>query len=252
MQYHKVIFFVIIVNLQVSVVHSQTKNLKETYPNTEKHYKSSADNTTCLLDDDHLYGYSDDSLRLVELSGRAVIHIEPGLKDFVISLSDHKIVIPANEKADIYINSRDFRLISAYLLTGHAYWIYPHHVYYLSQGTGIYLQQKVYHHDSTPHIFTEYKKWLEGVYLYDDITLEELADEMAGKYNIQIPIVDPPLKSQRICIGFENSTSLLKLLNRLSLILDIEYALDENNIIRFSVKNRKKDVGKSKIKSSAQ
>lgn len=252
MQYHKVIFFVIIVNLQVSVVHSQTKNLKETYPTTEKQYKSYADSTTCLLDEDCQYGYSDDSLRLFELSGRAVIHIEPGLKDFVISLSDHKIVIPANEKADIYINSRDFRLISAYLLTGHAYWIYPHHQFYITEGTGIYIEQKAYYHNSADKIFTEYTKWLEGLYLYDDITLEELADEMAGKYNILIRIVDPVLRNRRIRLGFDKSTSLLTLLNRLSLILDIEYVLDENNIIRFSAKNRKKDVGISKVKSFAQ
>jgi len=208
------------------------RDLNTIFPKTDKDSVSFRDSSWCEMDKGTICKYAGAGWRSLLISGRGVIHIAPGPSKFEINLYPHKLIIAPNQAADIYLYARNFRLISACVLNGKAEWLHKTKVTPLLKGAGISMQGSDYFLDMTSYVYREYQNWSKGFYLYDSINLQDFASELSQKFGVRIELDDPKLKEHGIRTGIEACTSLLTALNRLCLISQLSFHVDENNTIK--------------------
>lgn len=206
------------------------------FPDTVKQCVVFRDSSRCEMDKGSVCKYAGAGWRSLLVSGRGVVHIAPDSSKFEINLYPHKLIIAPHQAAEIYIYSRNYRLISACVISGKAEWVHKTKVTPLAQRAGIYLQGSDYRLDMTNYVYRDYQNWSRGLYLYDEINLQDFASELSQKYSVRIELDDPGLKEHRIRTAIEARTSLLKALSRLCLISQLSFRVDENNMIKLKAK----------------
>jgi hypothetical protein len=215
----------------------QSINLKEVFLSRDRDHESFSDTSTCVIEEKDDFFFSVTSFgRELMVSGRALLHIYPQPTSFIIDLKEHTITIAPNTSTDFFIHSRNWDLISAELLNGSAIWSYNNKKISMAAGTRLHLRDSLYHLDKADFGYREYKAWIKGRYLYDDINLKDFAAEISRKFGIPIRFDDPELKVLRMCTAIDSDEALSTLLDRLSSILHLQYYLDENNAIRLRPK----------------
>jgi ferric-dicitrate binding protein FerR (iron transport regulator) len=236
-RYFQWILLAVLVTILPFALYAQHSiNLTTMFPKTKKDTLTFRDSSWCEMDAGTICKYAGAGWRSLLLSGRAVVHVAPRPSKFEINLYPHKLVVAPYETADIYVYARNFCLISACVLSGKVTWIHKTRESPLAKRAGIYLQGSDYRLDMTNYVYRDYQNWSRGLYLYDDINLQDFASELSQKYGVRIDLDDPALKEHRIRIGIEARTSLLTALNHLCLISQLSFRVDENNTIKLKSK----------------
>jgi hypothetical protein len=238
---HRIILILVLLHTQCkppSILVQQPISLKEVFVNRERDHELFSDSSTCEIEK------RDDCFFLVTrygrefmISGRALLHVYPRPTNFIIDLQEHTIIIPPNQTADLFIHSRNWRLISVELLNGSAIWNFNNKQVPMKAGTKLSVRDSTYQPDNDGSGFRECKAWIRGLYLYDDINLREFAGEITRKFGIPIRFDNPKLKDLRMCTAIDSDESLAKLLDRLSTILHLQYYITENKEIRLKAVN---------------
>ena len=102
----------------------------------------------------------------------------------------------------------------------------------MAAGTRLHFRDSSFHLDNADFGYREYKAWIKGRYLYDDISLKDFAAEITRKFGIPIRFDDPKVKDLRMCTAIDGDEALSTLLDRLSSILHLQYYSSENKEIR--------------------
>lgn len=235
-----IMVFVLSITLPFIVSAQQLPALNTLFPKTDKDTITFRDSSWSEADKGTICKYAGAGWRSLMVSGRLLLHITPGPTKFEINLYPHKLIIAPNQAADVYIYSRNFRLITACVISGKADWVYKTTTTPLTNRAGIYRDVSGSVLDVAANALDEYKNWSKGIYLFDDITVPEFAAELSKKYGVFIEVNDPTLKDHRIHTAIDSATSLLTMLNRLSLILHLSYTIDIDNTIRLKTTQDKK------------
>lgn len=233
---HRLILIVVLVGTvskPLSISARQPINLKEVFLSRDLDHESFSDSTTCEIEKQDNFFFSVTSFgRELMLSGRALLHIHPQSTSFIIDLKEHTIIVPPNKSADLFIHSRNWNLISAELLNGSAIWCYNNKKISMAAGTRLHFRDSSFHLDNADFGYREYKAWIKGRYLYDDISLKDFAAEITRKFGIPVRFDDPNVKVLRMCTAIDSDEALFTLLDRLSSILHLQYYTSENKEIR--------------------
>lgn len=73
--------------------------------------------------------------------------------------------------------------------------------------------------------------WVTGRFEFKDATLEEIASKLASLYQVKIIIEDEALKEKRYRCVVQKEQSILKTLQRFSIITDLDYVVNDEVII---------------------
>lgn len=99
----------------------------------------------------------------------------------------------------------------------------------------LYPEQQLVYNNTTRESITQqvdsriFSSWKEGLLMFENHTLEEIANRLERWYGVEIQFTDPDLKKTRFRIMFEN-TSLEHALKMLQAIKDFEFKIEDRQI----------------------